>query len=169
MLNITCDTYLKAYNYIQLGFPAKIPFPGILGDRISGFIVLVSLWGSGPKIISLSVSPSPPHLPISTEILEPWDPASWQSCRGSELSEKNTRNENAKTKRSQNYITICPILNLWSHCLLWPLLAPNCISSCFSFSQWFHHPPRVQVTNMGSSGSNPLPSPPPSCHIQAGP
>lgn len=47
----------------------------------------------------------------------------------------NIRNGNAKTKRSQNYITIHPILNLWSHHLLWSLLTLNCIPSYFLFSE----------------------------------
>lgn len=67
---------------------------------------------------------------------------------------ENTTNENAKAKRSQNYITVYPIMNLWSHRLLWPLLLPpNHTSSCFLCREWFHRPPPAEVTSMGVTHS----------------
>lgn len=110
----------------------------------------------------------PPHLPVSTETLQPSDPASWFSVE--KLGRFRTfrgraRNGNAETKRSQNYIPICPILNVQS-CLLRPLLTTNCISSCVLFNEWLHHPPLAPVTNMVGTGdlisltTMPRPDPP---------
>lgn len=104
MLNITRDTYLKACNYNTTWFSCKASIPGILGDRISGFIVLAHLWSSGPKIISLGVIPPPPRLLISAEILQPSDPASWfswTSCGGSELLGKIQEMEMLRPKRAK--------------------------------------------------------------------
>ena len=130
---------------IQLGFPAKLPFPGVLGDRISGCIVLVSLWSSEPSVIPSPTRSSYFYKDLGAFGIMVLVEKSWrfQAFRAS------TRIGNAKTRRSQNYITMCLILNRRSHHLLWSLLAPNYTSSCLLFSEWFHHPPLVQVTKVG--------------------
>ena len=174
---------------IQLGFPAKLPFPGVLGDRISGCIVLVSLWSSEPKLYHWVSSLLQPDLPISTKILglsAPWFRGKVMEVSSFQGKYKNRECQDQKEPKlyhnvfnsepmisSSSLISACPQL----HFLLFPvqwMVPPSTTGSghksgghlslvCFPH----HHPhPTCNQPPMSRQGHSSFSSPTSSTFIQ---
>ena len=154
---------------IQLGFPAKLPFPGVLGDRISGCIVLVNLWSSEAKLYHWVSSLLQPDLPI----LQRSRGFQHHGSRGnvmevSSFQGKYKNRECQDQKEPKIYHNLSNSEPMISSSTLTSACPQLHFRSSLLVSEWFHHLPLAQVTKVGVTWGL-FPSPPPSSHMQPAP